>query len=132
MEGLVQALADENAVTLDKRKMETSLTPVDVILKDEKYLIRVDLPGVKLEDIDITIEDGVLIISGERRAPLEEFNSEYQISERSFGSFKRAFKLSDQIDIHSITADLSNGVLEISLPKKAKDALAHDKMMLIC
>jgi|GEM_PF-4520846 len=132
MEGLVRDLAGDQNEVDDQKKIDPKKTPVDIIVKGNNYLIRLDIPGVTLEDVDITIENGVLVIAGNRQAPFAEFNDEYQLQERSFGHFKRSFKLSDQIDFDGITADLTSGVLEINLPKKVKEIVSMNKTTLLC
>lgn len=132
MEGLVQALANETN-ELENAKSETKIAvPVDIIVKDNGYLMRMDIPGVKLDDVDIAIENGVLMVEGEKQLPLTDFNDKYQLKERPCGRFKRSFKLSNQIDVEKITADYTAGILEIILPKKTRDIISVNKETLPC
>ncbi len=88
---------------------------------DEKgYYLEVDLPGVKKEDIDISVNDGVLTISGERKLEKKEEKDNYTRIESFFGRFERAFKLPNDADLENIDAKYENGVLNIFIPKKAK------------
>ncbi len=87
---------------------------------DDAYYIEVDLPGVKKEDIDITTEDNVLTISGERKVREEVKEEEYYKVESSYGKFNRSFTLPEDADVEKIEAHAEDGVLEIKIPKKAE------------
>jgi len=88
---------------------------------DEKgYYLEVDLPGVKKEDIEISVNEGVLTISGERKLEKKEEKDNYTRIESFFGRFERAFKLPSDADLDNIDAKYENGVLHIFIPKKAK------------
>jgi len=90
---------------------------VDIVNKEDKVELNVDLAGMKKEDIVVNIEDKVLTISGERKFQEEEKKENYFRRERSCGSFKRAFTLSDDILTEEVTADYVDGVLKIVLKK---------------
>lgn len=81
------------------------------------YHIEVELPGVKKEDISIQIEDGTLVVSGERKEKEEIKKENYYKIESSFGSFSRSFTLPEEADIENIHAESQDGVLEIVVPK---------------
>ena len=99
---------------------------VDVIEESERYVFRADLPGVELSQIDVSFNDGVLTIKGERSTgdvqakEVDKEQSAYHRIERSFGSFQRSFRLPDTIDADNITAKSENGVLEVRVPKQEK------------
>lgn len=93
---------------------------VDVKETDKEYVIHADVPGVDAKDIDITLEDGVLTIRGERNWSNEKENEAYKRVERAYGSFYRRFSLPDTADAESVQAKSSNGVLEIVIPKQEK------------
>lgn len=86
------------------------------------YHIELDLPGIKKEDIDITTEDNVLTISGERKIKDEVKEEDYYKVESRYGKFSRSFTLPEEIDVESIHAESADGVLEVIIPKK-EDAL---------
>ena len=88
---------------------------------DNAYYIEVDLPGVKKEDINVDISDGMLTISGERKFKNEIKEENYYKVESSFGKFERSFRLPEDIDVENINAENKNGVLEITLPKVKKE-----------
>jgi len=81
------------------------------------YHIEVDLPGIKKEDVAITIEDNTLLVSGERKVRAEIKEGDYYKVESSFGTFSRSFSLPNEIDIENIHAESENGVLEVIIPK---------------
>jgi HSP20 family protein len=93
------------------------LPPVDILERGDDLLIRAELPGVKIEDIDVRVENNVLRLSGERRREGETEEGKSFRRERSYGAFTRAFSLPATVDATKIKAQLRNGVLEISLPK---------------
>ncbi len=84
---------------------------------ESDYEIKVELPGVKEEDIDISLENNVLTIKGEKRSETEEKGKSYYFSERSYGAFQRAFQLPGTVEAGEINARFKDGVLEIKLPK---------------
>lgn len=84
------------------------LPTVDVVEDEQKLELYADVPGVKQEDLDISVEKDVLTIKGERKGP------------RLGGSFSRAFTLPKHVDAEKIAASLKDGVLTLTLPKKAE------------
>ena len=102
----------------DRTLKMTDWSPqVDIIEDEKEYLIKADLPEMKKDDVKVTMENGVLCISGERKTEKEEKNKKYHRIERSFGSFERAFTLSEDADANKIAADFKDGVLRVHLPK---------------
>jgi len=96
-----------------------SLVPaMDVKERDGEYVIRTELPGVKKEDVSITLENGVLTISGETKSETEEKEGERLLrQERRYGKYTRSLRLGTQIDETSVKANYKDGVLELILPK---------------
>ena len=95
------------------------LTPaMDVKERDDAYIIKTELPGVKKEDVSVTLENGVLTISGEIREEKEEKEGERVLrQERRYGRFVRSLRLGTQIDDKNVKASYKDGVLELTLPK---------------
>lgn len=93
---------------------------VDVKETADKYIIHADVPGVKAEDIDVTLEEGVLTIKGERAWGEEKEGENYKRVERARGTFFRSFSLPDTADADAVNAKCSNGVLEVTIPKQPK------------
>ena len=93
---------------------------VDIKDEDNKYVIRADIPGVKPEDIEVTMDNGVLTIRGERRFEETEEKENFKRIERSHGIFYRRFTLPDDTDAEAIEATGKDGVLEVTIPKTAE------------
>ena len=94
--------------------------PVDVHEDGEALVLRAEVPGVKKEDIDVSIDSNVLTLKGERKLEREEEGRRYHRVERSYGTFVRQFQLPSNIDPTSIDAKLTDGVLTLRLQKKAE------------
>jgi len=91
---------------------------VDIYEEAERFVVLADVPGVEAKDIDITAENGVLTIRGERRAEKKETDKNgYERVERTSGSFLRRFTLPESANTETITAKQTNGVLEVAIPK---------------
>ena len=93
---------------------------MDIHQDDKQVEITAELPGVKEEDIDITIDDGVLTLRGEKKSTREDKESGYR--ERSYGSFERRLTLPSNIDEDNCSAEFKDGVLTITLPKSEDKA----------
>jgi len=90
---------------------------MDVIEKDDSILLRAELPGMREEDVEITVENRHLTIQGEKKFEHEESEGNYRRLESRYGSFYRSFSLPNSVDQERIDAHFSKGVLEIELPK---------------
>jgi HSP20 family protein len=96
-------------------------TPACDIFEDgEGVTVRFELAGVEPKDVDIRFENGVLTIRGERKMEKEDKRENYHRVEMSYGSFTRSFSLPATVDAEKIHADAKNGVLTVTLPKKAE------------
>lgn len=93
---------------------------VDIKESDKDFVIHADLPGVKSNDIEVTAENGVLTIKGERESKKEEEKDNYKRVERFSGSFMRRFTLPDSANLEKISAKTKDGVLELTIPKSEK------------
>ena len=94
------------------------LPSVDINEDEQRFVVRADLPGVDSKDIDITMDNGVLTVEGNRTAQNQEEKGGYRRVERVTGRFHRRFSLPDSADTSEITAENRNGVLEIVIPKQ--------------
>ena len=90
----------------------------DVSETEAEYLIKADLPEVRKEDVSITVQDGVLTLSGERRQEVRADNEKVHRVERAYGSFARRFALPENADEQSIRAESRDGVILIHIPKQ--------------
>jgi HSP20 family protein len=93
---------------------------VDIYEDEESVTLRFELAGVEPKDVDVRFENGVLTVKGERKLEKEEKRENYHRVERSYGTFTRAFSLPGTLDPERIKAEAKNGVLQITLPKKAE------------
>lgn len=91
---------------------------VDIKEEQERFVIYADIPGVKPEDIDVSMEEGVLTIKGEKKTEAKTEKENYKRVERTYGSFYRRFSLPDTADAEAISARCKHGVLEIVIPKR--------------
>jgi HSP20 family protein len=93
---------------------------VDVIEDEKEYLIKVELPEVQKENVKVTVENGTLTISGERKAEKEEKNRKFHRVERYYGRFERTFGIPDDADGNGVKAEFKDGVLRVHLAKSEK------------
>ncbi len=93
---------------------------LDVSESDEAFEIALDLPGVKPEDVTVEVNEGKLILSGNRASFSEDKEKRYHRVERTSGSFYRAVSLPKDVDVEKIDASYEHGVLHVTLPKLAK------------
>jgi HSP20 family protein len=103
----------------------SALSPIpalDMTEKDGEYRLTVELPGMKEDQVDVSIVDNNLIISGEKREEEERKDEGYLISERRYGAFRRQVALPGDIDSAQIKADFKKGVLTVTVPKDATAA----------
>lgn len=91
--------------------------PISVSEDHDHIYVEAELPGVKPDDVDISVENGVLTITGEKRAEDEKKDSSWHVVERRYGRFERSFALSRAVDVDNIKARFNDGVLRITLPK---------------
>ncbi|MDB5970939.1 MAG: Hsp20/alpha crystallin family protein [Hydrocarboniphaga sp.] len=94
--------------------------PVDIEEYADKFVLTADVPGVDPATIEVTLEKGVLTLSGSRAAAVEQQGVERRRSERASGRFHRRFTLPDTVDGDSVSASGKNGVIEVSIPKRAQ------------
>src|SRR5437868_1545130 len=90
---------------------------VDIVEDEKEFLVKAELPEVKKEDVHVTVENGVLIIYGERKFEKEEKNKRYHRTERSYGSFTRSFSLPEGADPGKVRAEFKDGLLQVHMPK---------------
>ena len=90
---------------------------MDLVETEDHLVLKADLPGLSQDDVNIEIKDGVLTVSGERRAEHQENSEGFYRVERAFGQFSRSMTLPDGIDAERVAADFNDGVLEVRIPK---------------
>ncbi|WP_228281743.1 Hsp20/alpha crystallin family protein [Rubrobacter marinus] len=92
---------------------------IDVTAENGGMVIRAELPGVKREDVDVSVHNGVLAISGEHKEETEQKTAGYLVRERRYGSFRRSMTLPEGVDADEIKASFEDGVLEVKIPGSA-------------
>lgn len=110
------ASARSNGTTLGKGSHW--LPAVDIIEEKARFVVRADVPGVDSSDIDVSMDNGILTISGVRHAEERSEDAGMQRVERSTGRFHRRFTLPESVDADGITAKSRNGILEVVIPKQ--------------
>ena len=96
------------------------LPEIDVFEKDNRLFTKIDLPGIKKEDVKVEVTDGYLTISGERKTEAEEKKERFYRCEREYGGFYRAVPLPEGVKLEDVKATFADGVLEVSVPLPAK------------
>ena len=95
---------------------------IDVVEQDENLVITAELPGMKKEEVELQIENGLLTIKGEKKQLKEKKTPRMHVFERSYGVFERVFALPQSVDLEKVKAEFENGVLTVTVPK-----LTHEK-----
>lgn len=99
------------------QRSDSNTLALDLMEQDEQYIVKASVPGVKPEDIEITVDDGLLTVKGEIKENKETDEDNYHLRERYTGSFMRRISLPNNIDADKIEATNENGVLTLVLPK---------------
>jgi HSP20 family protein len=95
---------------------------VDITEDEKEFLIKAELPGLKKEEVKVSVDEGVMTISGERKLEKEEKTKRYHRIERAYGKFERSFTLPEKADSTKVNAEFKDGVLQVHLPKTEKPA----------
>lgn len=93
---------------------------MDMAETEAGYRLTAELPGLDADDVQVTVTNGTLTISGEKKEETGDKKPGYVMSERRYGAFRRSFRLSEEIDVDAISANFSKGVLTLSLPRSQK------------
>jgi HSP20 family protein len=112
-------MRDLNRIFTTENRVSSFLPPADVIVSDEGVAVYMDVPGVRAEQLDVELENDVLTVRGERPFPYagQEGDGVVRRIERGFGRFERSLRVPRGLDPGAIEASLTNGVLELRLPK---------------
>ncbi|MFH1011913.1 MAG: Hsp20/alpha crystallin family protein, partial [bacterium] len=98
---------------------------VDIAENDDNFQIVAELPGIRMDEVKISLEDHVLTVRGEKKHEVSENKRNYHRIERCYGQFQRSFTLPSSVNADKVKAEMDNGVLTISLPK-AEEAKARE------
>lgn len=102
----------------DENLSNRGWTPaVDIRETEEAYEVTAELPGMKKDDVEITLENNLLRLSGERNFEKDTSKENYHRMERVYGSFSRAFSLPQRVDSENVTAAFTDGILTVTIPK---------------
>lgn len=104
------------------------LPTADIKENDKQYTINVDVPGVDPKDIEVFMEDGCLVVKGERQEEKEEKDESHYLKENSYGLFERRFRMPESADAKHIKAKNKNGVLNITIAKSKEKAQRSNKI----
>ena len=97
---------------------EPAWIPVFDISENEKeYVVTAELPGIDSKDLDVTLSDGVLTVKGEKKRESEDKGKNYHRVERSYGSFKRSFRIPEKVQMDKVDAKYKDGILKLTLEK---------------
>ncbi len=119
----MERVFDRRAVAADESTQSATadwVPAVDIKEEENRFLVVADIPGVDPSDIEITMDNGVLTIRGERSSENTEEGEGFKRVERSRGSFYRRFALPDTADVEKVTATGKHGVLEVVIPKQER------------
>jgi HSP20 family protein len=95
---------------------------MEIVENDDAFVVTAEVPGINAKDVDISIDDGVLTLSGEKKEEKEEGKegSKFHMWERRYGSFRRSFTLPQAVEADKISAKATDGILTVTLPKTKK------------
>lgn len=113
---------------LFRRQFGWRLPAVDVVEADKAIEITAELPGMDGKGLDVTLNNGRLVIRGEKRAEKDEADKGYHLHERQFGSFERSFAVPDDVDADKIEAVFDKGILKVTLPRTTRLAATEKKI----
>jgi len=93
----------------------------DISENDKEYTLSTELPGIDIKDLDVSVNDGILSLKGEKKQEKEDTGDNFHRIERYYGSFHRSFRIPGKVDADKVEATYKDGVLKLSIPKAAAD-----------
>lgn len=118
-------LFEESLLQTGKERQDISIAgwspAMDVMESDEEIVLKAELPGIELKDVEVLIKDNILTLRGERKFEKEEKKENYHRIERSYGVFQRSFTLPATVEQEKVKARMKDGVLEVRLPKTKEE-----------
>ena len=111
-------------------EVEEVLPSVDILKEGDDIVVKAELPGMKKEDIDVSLTEDTITISGEKKKEEKIEKKDYYSFERSYGSFKRSFSLPAEVQTEKASAKFKDGVLEIRIPKTEEAKKKEKKVMI--
>lgn len=113
---LSRTLSDPSSPRAEE-SVGTWIPPVDIFEREDQLVIRAEIPGVQKDDMDVRVENGVLILHGERKQETEIKEENAYRMERMYGMFTRSFSLPTTVDPTKVAANYKDGILEVTVPK---------------
>jgi len=101
------------------------MPPVALVEEDGEYLLTAELPGMEKKDVDVSVEDNVLTLKGEKKTERKTDEGRRHIQERSFGAFERSFTIPRNVKVEAIEAEFHDGLVEVHLPKTQETKGRH-------
>lgn len=125
MQDRMTRLIDETLSRVMKEEVGKGVwsPPVDILERGDEVVLKMDLPGVSQDEIEVRVEENILIVQGERRFTKEVLDESYIQIERPYGTFRRTFNLPRMIEHERIKASYKDGVLRVVLPKRQEAQL---------
>lgn len=114
----------------DGKKLEWAPS-ADISETDKEYVIRAELPAVKKEDIQVSLEEGMITIKGERKQQKEDKSEKFHRMESFYGSFERRFSLPDNVNADAVRCDSKDGILTVHIPKMAESPKQKAKQITV-
>ena len=132
-DNLFDNFMDDMFPTVDRMPMKTmpSIMKTDIKETEDQYVLSIDLPGFKKEDVKIHLKDGYLNVSAESKSEEEDNSGKYLRRERYTGSMTRSFYVGEELTEEDVKAKFGNGVLTLSLPKEAPKKIEEPKYIAI-
>jgi len=118
--GFLENFADVNTAADNQQAFGSFVPAVDVYEDEHSLTLKLEVPGLNEEDINVTLENNTLTVSGERKFEKEEKEENFHRIERRYGSFTRTFRLPNTVDSEKVEAGYDKGVLKITLAKRAE------------
>jgi len=118
--GFLENFADANTAADNQQAFGSFVPAVDVYEDEHSLTLKLEIPGLNEEDINVTLENNTLTVSGERKFEKEEKEENFHRIERRYGSFTRTFRLPSSVDAEKVEAGYDKGVLKITLAKRAE------------
>jgi len=119
MRGMMEPFLAEPIVPASVWDMEGWVPAVELTEADGEYVLTAELPGISKADVDLSIDDGVLTLRGEKKTEKEEERGKTHYRERRYGAFERSFTLPSNVDAAKVKADFKDGLVEVHMPKGA-------------
>lgn len=117
---LLGGFSDLNGDGKDQLAAGTFVPPVDIYEDEQNLVLKLEIPGVREKDLDVSLENNMLTVKGERKFEKEEKEENFHRIERRFGMFTRTFRLPNTVDAEKVAASYDQGILKLTLAKRAE------------